>query len=163
MPAGKISCPSCLDRYLPMSEQVSCSRMEMLHPGDDGNIFKNGTFFVLDQMCFVISSKYNIWKLHITLNIEQHYEWYIIHYCNCNIIHQHWIILMFVRVFPLVPFSIQSIINTTITFFFPIQKSQVEQTTSIMLNEAGWAFTDLINRNIIPLCPWLLNSLRSNC
>lgn len=29
--------------------------------------------------------------------------------------------------------------------YFLIQKSQVEQTTSITLNEVSWAFTELIN------------------
>ena len=44
VPAGKITSPLCLDRHLPMSEQVSCSRMELLHPEEDGNSMRNGNF-----------------------------------------------------------------------------------------------------------------------
>lgn len=55
VPAGKITSPLCLDRHLPMLEEVSCSRMEPLHLGEDGNIMKNGYIFCL-TICFVTAN-----------------------------------------------------------------------------------------------------------
>lgn len=59
VPAGKITSPLCLDRHLPMSEQVSCSRMETLHLGEDGDIMKNGTVFCLNTKS-VLSYQVNV-------------------------------------------------------------------------------------------------------
>lgn len=44
VPAGEITSPSCLDRCLPVSEQVSCSQMKMLHLREDAKLSRTRFF-----------------------------------------------------------------------------------------------------------------------
>lgn len=77
VPAGEITSPSCLDRRLPVSEQVSCSQMKMLHLREDAKLSRT-RFFLMYQ---ISSSSHtsNVWYL-----ITHQKNWKITFYTACQ-------------------------------------------------------------------------------